>query len=119
MSLSVHAYFRTVDGEMSFIEPPDPSQDLAGFESYRKTLYGSRAAVSLGLKILPKLANGDICVEGEELEQLRSDVELAFFNVALFVTEAGARTEDLRPRFENILNAIRRAQEAGGGVVIW
>ncbi len=47
MSLLVHAYVRDADGEMHFIETDDPSQEMAGFESYRQRAgSGSAAAVS-------------------------------------------------------------------------
>jgi hypothetical protein len=119
MSLSVHAYVRNAQGKMSFIEPDDPSEELAGFEVYRRTLYGSRAAILLGLRLLPRLAEGDIYAVGDDLVILRADAEMALTNLRMFEAESGATAERLRPRFENILRAIDRAERAGGGVVIW
>jgi hypothetical protein len=119
MSLLVNAYTRDTDGRMEFIEPEDHAQELAGFESYRQRLYGSRAARSLGLQLLPTLDGGDVYVEGEAVEQLRAEAELALANIDLFVAEAEATAESLRHRFENIIAATRRAASVGGGVVIW
>lgn len=104
---------------MAFIKPDQPSQDLAGFESYRRQLYGSRAARALGLTLLPTLEGGDIYAEGEDVNRLRAEAELALANVELFVAEAGASAESLRPRFANIIAAAHRAAAVGGGVVIW
>ena len=119
MSLLVNAYTRGPDGRMEVIEPEDHAQELAGFESYRQRLYGSRAARSLGLQLLPTLDGSDVYAEGEEIEQLRAEAELALANIELFVAEVEATAESLRPRFENIVAAARRAAALGGGVVIW
>jgi len=121
MSLRVNVFTRGPDGEMLLVDldPVDRHKELAGFESYRRRLYGSPAARTLGLQILPTLDGGDVCVEGAELERLRAEAELALANVDLFVVEADATAEDLRPRFDNIIAAARRAASMGGGVVIW
>jgi hypothetical protein len=104
---------------MEIIDPEDHSQELAGFETYRQRLYGSRAARALGLQILPTLDGSDIYAEGPEVERLRAEAELALAHIESFVAEAEAPAESLRPRFENIIAAARRAAGAGGGVVIW
>jgi hypothetical protein len=41
MTLVINAYVRDSSGAMDFIEPDSPSEELAGFESYRQKLYGS------------------------------------------------------------------------------
>jgi hypothetical protein len=104
---------------MQFIEPEDHSQELAGFESYRQKLYGSRAARELGLRILPTLDGSDVYAEGEDVERLRVEAELALTNIGRFEAETGATAEGLRSRFENIIAATRQAVALGGGVVIW
>jgi hypothetical protein len=120
MSLLVNVYTRDPNGKMTFIDPAHPSEELAGFESSRQRLNGSPAARQLGLRLLPALDGGDVYAEGEEdVERLRAEAELALANVELFVEEAGASAERLRPRFENIIAAARRAASLGGGVVIW
>ena len=119
MSLLVNVYVRDENGQMSFIEPEHPSQELVGFESYRQVLYGSHAAISLGLTLLPSLATGDVYAQGDDLAHLRSDAERALSNIELFESEAGVEAERLRPRFENILRAVGMAEGVGGGGVIW
>ena len=119
MSLLVNAYTRGPDGRMTMIEPGDHSQELAGFESYRQHLYGSRAARALGLQLLPTLNSSDVYAEGEDVERLRAEAELAIANIGLFEEETGASSESLRVRFQNIIATTHRATEVGGGVVIW
>ncbi len=119
MTLLVNTFVRTSTGEMDIIEPDCHSEELAGFESYRQTLYGSRAALSLGLQLLPKLATEDVYAEGADLGRLRTEAELSLANIELFEEESGGTAESLRSRFENIIGAVRRASCVGGGVVIW
>jgi hypothetical protein len=104
---------------MALHDPPHPSEKLAGFESYRQQLYGSQAARGLGLRLLPTLDGGNVYAEGAVVEQLRDEAELALAHIELFVIEAEATADSLRPRFENIIAAARRAVAVGGGVVIW
>lgn len=119
MSLLVNVYTRTPDGEMVFVHPAEHSEELAGFESYRRKLYGSEAARVLGLRLLPKLDGEDLYVEGADLDRLRAEAEMALANVERFEAETGVTVERLRPRFENIIAATQRAAELDGGVVIW
>jgi len=119
MSLSVHAYTRDVAGNMEFVEPDDKSKDLAGFEVFRKTFYGGNTARSLGLRLLPMLAEQDLYVEAEDLSRLKEEVVLILQNIESFTGEASADSAVLRERVEHILDAIGRAQRVHGGVVIW
>jgi hypothetical protein len=118
MSLLVNVYTGP-RSSMEIIEPDQHWQELAGFESYRQCLYGSQAARDLGLQLLPNLARGDLYAEGEDVDRLRAEAELAVANIELFVAEAGATEESLLPRFTNIIAATRLAAKLGGGVVIW
>jgi hypothetical protein len=119
MSLSVNVYKRDETGEMVIIEPGDASQELAGFEVFRTTFYGGKTAKSLGLRLLPTLAERDLYVEWEDLSRLKCEVELVLRNIDLFTNEATADSDVLRFRVQNIRDAIERAQEAHASVVIW
>jgi hypothetical protein len=119
MTLVVNAYIRDSSGSMDIIELDSPSQELAGFESYRQKLYGSQVAVLLGLTLLPSLTTKDVYAEGSDLGQLLSEAELAIANIGLFEAESGVIAESLRARFENIICAVHRASRLGDGVVIW
>jgi hypothetical protein len=119
MTLLVNAYKRDEAGKMIFLDPEDHAQELAGVEVFRKTFYGGRAARSLGLRLFPFLAEGDLYCEGDNLAALHLEADLISQNIGLFTEEAAADNEKLQFRINNILAAITRAQRAGGGVVIW
>ena len=119
MSLLVNVYTRAPDGKMVVVDPAEPADELAGFESYRRQLYGSEAARALGLRLLPTLDGDNLYAEGADLDRLRAEAETALANIERFKAETQATAEGLRPRFENIIAATRRAAELGGGVVIW
>ncbi len=120
MSLLVNTYTRNAADEIDILEPEDDSQELAGFESYRKTFYGCQAALSLGLQLLPSLANGDLYCEGNDLERLRYEANVVLQNIKLFTEDAVPHSESsLQFRIHNILTAINRAQAVHGGVVMW
>jgi hypothetical protein len=119
MSLLVNVYIRDEDGQMVFLDPKDHSEELAGFESYRQTFYGGQAARSLGLRLLPLLAEQDLHVDGDGLTKLDEELRLVLENITTFTDQAGASSEHLCFRVQNILRAIQRARELHGSVVIW
>lgn len=119
MSLLVNNFIRTPDGKMQVLDAVEHGQDLAGFESYRRTCYGGPVAHALGLSLLPALADGDIYAEGGDVERLRTEATLALSNIDLFLKDLEIDGEHLRVRFENIIAACDRARDMNGGVVIW
>lgn len=97
----------------------DSSADLAGFERCRRDLWGHEFVRGLGVTLLPRLAEGDIYAEGEDIGRLESDTQCLLTHVTS-VSEATRYTaEFITQRCQNILGAVRRAREVGGGVVIW
>ncbi|HVJ69460.1 MAG TPA: hypothetical protein VM510_15900 [Caulifigura sp.] len=120
MSLLVNTYTRGQSGDMVCLDPPNSWEELAGPESYRQKFYGSVAAKSLGLEMLPSLSSGDLYVESiAGLEMLQREAQQMLDNLGLFTSEAGADYESLRPRILNILAAVQRAIDVNGCVVIW
>jgi hypothetical protein len=119
MSLSVNVFTRDETGKIIIHDAHDQSQELAGFEVFRKTFYGGPMALSLGLSLLPVLAERDLYVEGDDLGRLQEEAKLVLRNVVSFARAAAADSEVLRLRAQNILDATERAKKAGGGVVIW
>ena len=119
MSLSVHTYTTGVDGEMVFHDSKDGSETLAGFESYRTTLYGSELSKRLGFKLLPTLAFKDIYAEGQDINQLKSEAEIMMCEAAAFGGQANADAEHIKVRAENICKACIRARKMQCNVVIW
>ena len=99
---------------------------IAGPEVWRTKVYGSQEARSLVLTLLPSLSEGDIDVQGEELNRLGEGINLLIQNVALF---AAISPPTLAPSlkevnegmlfcFTNIAKAVVEAKGLNGGVEI-
>lgn len=97
----------------------DHSEELAGFERCRHGLWGHEAVRALGLALLPTLVEGDIYSEGDALSVLESEIQLILTHVPAVAEATQFRVDYVTSRCHNILRAVRRAQEIGGGVVIW
>lgn len=119
MSLLVDVYRQNATGEMELLGPNDLVEEQAGLEAYRGTIYGGRVARLLNLRLLPLLAERDLHVEGDELATLKSEADLVLANIGMFANQVCADVDSLRSHLKNILAAIRRAQQEGGGVLIW
>jgi hypothetical protein len=119
MSLTVHAYRRDSSGSIQFIDEP-PGTHVAGFESWRTKVYGSEYVRGLGARLLPLLAETDLFVETPaELDELEADCGLVLANVAEVASAAGDRPDRVALRIGNIQQAIERAREHDGYVVVW
>lgn len=118
MSLLVHTYRRDPDGGMDILER-DGSKELAGFERCRTDLWGHVVVKELGAELLPTLARGDIYAEGDAVTQLEHDIKLILVNIPAIATATGYETTFIAERAQNILDAVRHAQEIDGYVVIW
>ena len=145
VSLSVDVYTKAADGEMEVLEIPEGSRDLAGFESWRHSVWGSDRVRVLGAEFFPVLATQDLYVEPGEVERfqrecalLRANLEIVAEGIdplnphgATFRMVGGryGRHEPEDPhatfvatvsaRLANIEYATRRALAIGAGVVIW
>lgn len=112
----VIAFVRTPEGGEQELPVAPSRNDLAGFESWRRQVYGSPAAQALGLALLPLLASQEVYAEGEQLDLLEREVWVMLANTALW---PDIDAEGLRFRLLNILEAIRVARETpGAGVYI-
>ena len=118
MSLTVNTYRKLPDGNMDFIEVPH-SEEVAGFEHCRHELWGHESVRALGLSLLPSLAHTDIYADSESVAQLESETQQIIAHVAEIAEATQYRADFITYRCQNILGAIRRAREIGGGVVIW
>jgi hypothetical protein len=117
MSLSVSVFVFDDTGEKVKVEL-DKGKDLAGFESSRYKLYGSKLAESLRLKLLPQLKSHDLWdVGGDQLNELESELKTIIENVEAFSKESEFEQEYIKARVQNILDAIQIAREKTG--VIW
>jgi hypothetical protein len=147
VTLSVDIFTRDDGGEMSILDVPH-SQTLAGFESWRTSVWGSERVRSLGARFFPRLAAEDLYVDPEQIEQLQAECALLRANLETVAAGVDPRNprgvrgvrgvavdgrierreaedphqafmETVSARLANIEAAARRAREIGAGVVIW
>jgi len=94
MSLLVWAFQMVDETRVPIDGAPDAKP--AGFENWRTSVWGSNAVVALAEAvrrprpsrlILPSLAEQDIVVEGEELDQLEREVDALLTNIAEVVRQ--------------------------------
>jgi hypothetical protein len=125
MTLAVDVFVRDADGEWRVLDVPEGCDDSAGFESWRRTVWGSGTVRSLGARYLPVLAEDNLLVEAPEVPDFLREVALLRANLDLIaatterprgITE---RRDQLESRLRNIEAAALRALESGAGVLIW
>jgi hypothetical protein len=125
MSLLVHVFVLDADGKMQLLEEPRGVSDLAGFENWRTQVWGSEVVRSLGARFFPALADGDLEVAAGQVPAFKDECLLLRENLETIVTQtaAGRTAEEHRntvsQRLAHIEDAVRRAQAADGGVLIW
>ncbi|MFI9154744.1 hypothetical protein [Streptomyces sp. NPDC053367] len=125
MSLLVEAFVREPDGSMRILDVPDDVYRSGGFESWRRTVWGSEAVRSLGARLLPVPAEEDLVVEAAQVPELLREVAVlrAHLEVIAGTTErprsAGERRDQLELRLRIIEDSARKALEIGGGVLVW
>jgi len=144
VTLSVHVFTRSADDEFDILETPHV-ETLAGFESWRKTVWGSERVRALGAVFFPVLASDDLYVSpgqveafGRECELLRANLEVVAQGVdpgnprSAYGLVVDGKIERREPddahaafvqtvsrRLANIELAVQRASQSGAGVVIW
>jgi hypothetical protein len=140
VSLLVYVVVTTASGEQSELG----ERLAAGFESWRTQVWASPQVRGLGAEFFPRLASGEmVTIEEDELARFQrecalvrenldaicADVDLAsqhgfvVGNAPGQVVRANASREAFRDlvsqRLANIEDAVRRAANARGAVVIW
>lgn len=99
------------DGTRESLVPSEPHNDLAGFESGRRSFYGSDQVRALGLVFLPTLAHQDIYASDEDLAVLEYEARLLLESLHLL-----GDAEYWRFRLSNILEAVRLAKAVSNGL---
>ena len=79
--------------------------DLAGFEVWRTSVYGSAAVRQRGARFLPQLARGDLMLEGSDLVTFRKECADLIRDVAQLSSDLKVDVETLRFRLSNIAAA--------------
>ncbi|GAA2432637.1 hypothetical protein GCM10010191_53340 [Actinomadura vinacea] len=97
----------------------EPGSDLAGFERTRASLWGSEAVRSLGARFLPVLDGEDLYVMPGDVGDFLAECALVRDNIGTVAAATKWDGEFISRRLGNIIDAARRAESVGGGVVVW
>lgn len=125
MSLLVDVFAVGTDGELRILDVPEGASDLAGFERWRTTVWGSDVVGSLGVRFFPQLAGNDLKVEPSEVPAFLQECALLREHLEDIVTRTvHPRTLEehrhvLSRRLANIEDAANRAQSTEDGILIW
>lgn len=92
-------------------EIQEPNNGLFGFESWRKSLWGSPIFLKLGCEIIPTLENIDIFAIEENLEKLKNDLLLINNNLKEISEYTKVDEESIQYRVLNALEFIKIAEE--------
>lgn len=125
MSLSVDVFVVDANGEMHVLDVPEGCSDLAGPEQWRTTVWGSAAVRSLETRLFPMLTYTDLQVDPGHVPHLTRECALIRRSLQQ-IADSAAPTQGaerlqrhISERLLNIEAATRRAEKAGGGVLLW
>ena len=125
VSLIVYVFLFDEDHKMTLLDPPTRGAELAGFESFRTTVWGSDAMRALGARYFPILNGGDLTVLPEQVADFLRECATVEANVEAIAPNANPHhthewyVDTVLGSLANIRAAAERALELGGGVVIW
>ncbi|MEU1827342.1 hypothetical protein ABZ502_33610 [Streptomyces abikoensis] len=119
MSLGVHTFVYDADGGHDFLEDPEDSDTLAGFESTRTRLWGPEAIRALGSRLFPLLEAGELCVERDEIDDFLTECKEIRPHLGRLAEQGGYDAGYATGRLENIVAAEQQAKAEGGGIVVW
>jgi hypothetical protein len=121
MGYDVNTYYRGDDDKFKGTLRSTYSEEWASSLHFAKTVYGPVVAKELGLTFLTSLnVYGTLMADTEDdLENLHAEVQSILDNQDFVCQASGQNIEDVKKVMNNIINAIRKAREIKGGVVIW
>jgi hypothetical protein len=125
MTLAVDVFVRDTNGEWRVLDAPEGCDDSAGFEAWRRTVWGSGTVRSLGARHLPVLAEDNLFVEADDVPGFLREVALLRANLDLIAATTerprgiAERRYQLESRLRNIEATALRALGSGAGVLIW
>ena len=111
--------FDATEGPYSYLNAIE--NDAAGFESYRKKLWGSQSLVSRGATFFPQLADGDLWVFPNDLDAFRAECSMvhdAAHDIASELWSKPEQSEHIRAYIARFYAAIGLAVERNAGVCI-
>ena len=125
MSLSVDVFLRDPDGQRRILDVPEGRDDSAGFESWRRTVWGSPSVRATGARFLPVLADGDLEVEAGDVAEFLREVALLRDHLDA-IAESTRRPRGLAEHRAGLVRRLRNLEVAAlharvieGGVLIW
>ncbi|KAB2853643.1 MAG: hypothetical protein F9K46_18055 [Anaerolineae bacterium] len=106
-------------GEFIDVET-DSSKMLFGFYSHRGALWGSDLVRSLGLVLLPKLLDiGDLhLTTHDEFDLFEKEIRIIEKNIDIIAVDAGDQPKYIMHYVKNALEAISKARELNGTIMI-
>jgi hypothetical protein len=128
VSLLVHTFLRGEGGDLQLLDDAPDGSDLAGFETWRQTVWGGNGARALGARFFPQLADGDLTVEPAEVPAFLAECDLLRRHLDQVVSQQNdseldssqtPRAGAVAARLANIRRAAERAANVGGGVLVW
>ncbi|MFJ6011738.1 hypothetical protein [Streptomyces sp. NPDC092952] len=119
MTLLVHTFVHDETGRQRLLDDPEDGGDMAGFERTRTRLWGSECARALGARFLPELADGNLSVQPEDVEDFLAECALLREHTARLAEHSGYSEDYVAARLANITRAALRARSVGGGVLVW
>lgn len=99
----------TIDTDLLEQQVPEPHNDLFGFESCRKTLWGHKIIHELGCELIYSLKETNIYVFDEELEKLEKEFFIILKNFDKIEQHTGYNRDFVEFRVRNALEMIKVA----------
>jgi hypothetical protein len=88
-----------------------------GFETTRKSFWGHDIMRDMGLEILPQLLyEGWLIIENDELDKVENELLKIQQNQTLISEKTGWDELFVMSRTNNILRALSKARQVGGGI---
>ncbi|WP_236334141.1 hypothetical protein [Paenibacillus auburnensis] len=88
---------------------PEPHNDLFGFESCRKTLWGHKIIHELGCELIYSLRETNIYVFDQELENLEREFRIFLDHFDMIKEQTGYNRDFIEFRARNALEMIKVA----------
>ena len=119
MTLIVSAFWHDASGEMNEFTDWEDGHQTAGPERARWELWGSDAVRRRGAKFLPQLAESDLWVSPDELQEFEEEVRALLADADAIRAELGRSQQCILPHYlNNFLRAAKYARARHGGVNI-
>ncbi|MEI2399501.1 MULTISPECIES: hypothetical protein [Paenibacillus] len=108
-----------IDTNLLEAQVPAPHNDLFGFESCRKTLWGNELISELGCELVHSLKDTDIYVFNEEIEKLKSEFLILLDNLDIISQHTDYIKDFIEFRIRNALEMIKVALHEKDKVGVW